>query len=69
MEPCIVVETTVNHCHYEGDATIIQMALSRALFLCRQIIDSNRCTFAFSEYITHTIHVFPMDKIKWLFKN
>jgi len=47
----------VNHCHYEGDTTIIQMALSIEIHgLCfyvwfvGQIIDSNGCTLAFFEY-------------------
>jgi len=31
MELCIVVESTVNHCHYEGDTTIIRMPLSREI--------------------------------------
>jgi len=31
MELCIVVESTVNYCHYEGDTTIIRMALSREI--------------------------------------
>jgi len=29
------MESTVNHCHYEGDTTIIQMVLSREIYkLC-----------------------------------
>jgi len=31
MEPCIVVESPVNNYHYEGDTTIIRMALSREI--------------------------------------
>ena len=52
-----MVELTVNHCQYEGDTTIIRVALSREIHgLCfyvwfvGQIIDSNRCTFVFFEY-------------------
>jgi len=57
MEPCIVVESIVNHCYYESD-TIIWMSLSREIqglcfyhvWFVRQIIYFNRCTFEFSEY-------------------
>ena len=31
MELCIVVDSTVNHRHYEDDATIIRMALSKEI--------------------------------------
>ena len=51
-----MVESTANHCRYEGDTTIIQMALSREIYglcfyawLVGQIIDSNGCTLAFFE--------------------
>ena len=58
MELCIVVDSTVNHCHYEDDATIIRMALSKEIQglhfyvrFVRQIIAFNGHTFsAFSEY-------------------
>jgi len=70
MELCNVVDSTVSHCHYEDDATIIWMALSKEIqrlgfyvLFVGQIIDSNGCTFAFK------MHVFPMDKKAWLFKN
>ena len=50
----IVVDSTVNLCHFEGDATIIRMALSKEIqeihfyaWFVGQIIDFNRCTFAF----------------------
>ena len=59
MELCIVVDSTVNHFHYEDDTTIIRMALSKEIqglhfyvWFVRQIIDSNGCTFVFSEYNT-----------------
>ena len=52
MELCIGVDSTVNHCHYEDDTTIIRMALSKETQVLRfyglfvgQIIDSNGSTF------------------------
>ena len=58
-----MVDSTVNHCHYEGDTTIIRMALSKEIQELRfyvwfvgQIIDSNECTFAFSKYSTKCIY-------------
>jgi len=52
MKPCIVVESTANHYHYEGDTIIIRMALSREVqrfcsyvWFVGKIIDSNGCTF------------------------
>jgi len=58
-----VVDSTVNHCHYESDTTMIQMAMSGEIkglcfyaWFVRQIIDSNGCTFAFSEYNTKYVY-------------
>ena len=63
MKLCIVVESTVNYCHYESDTTIIRMTLSREIqWLCfyawfvGQIIDSNGCTFTFFEYYTKCMY-------------
>jgi len=54
------VESTVNHCQYEGDTKIIQMALPKEIHgLCfyawfvRQIIG---CTFVFFEYNTKCMY-------------
>ena len=54
-----MVESTVNHYHYESDTTIIRLSLSREIqrlcfyaWFIRQIIDSNRYTFAVSGYNT-----------------
>jgi len=56
MKLCFVVDSTVNHCHYEDDTTIIRMALPKEIqglyfyaWFVRQIIDSNEYTFAFSK--------------------
>jgi len=63
MELCIALDSTVNHCHYEDDTTIIRMALSKEIqglrfyvWFVGQIIDSNGCTFAFSECNTKCIY-------------
>jgi len=63
MELCIVVDSTVNHCHYEDDTTIIRMALSKEIqglhfyaWFVGQIIDSNGCTFVFYEYNTKCMY-------------
>ena len=54
-----MVDSTVNHCHYEDDTTIIRMALSKEIqglcfyvWFVRQITDSYGCTFTFSKYNT-----------------
>ena len=54
-----MADSTVNHCHYEDDRTIMRMALSKEIqgfrlyvWFVGQIIDSNGCSFAFSEYYT-----------------
>jgi len=53
----------VNHCHYEDDTTILRIALSKEtqglrfyVWFFGQIIDSNRCIFAFSEYNTKCMY-------------
>jgi len=62
MELCIVLDATANHCHNEDDTTIIHMALSKEIQGLRfyvfvgQIIDSDGCTFAFSEYNTKCMY-------------
>jgi len=62
-ELCIVVDSTVIHCLYEGDTTIIRMALPKKIQglrfyvqFVRQIIDSNGCAFVFSEYNTKCMY-------------
>ena len=52
-----MVDSTVNHYHCKDDTTIIRMALSKEIqgfrfyvWFVGQIVDSNGCTFAFSEY-------------------
>ena len=57
----IVVESTVNNCHYESVATEIQMPLYREIHgpcfyvrFVRQIMDSNESTFALFVYSANT---------------
>jgi len=63
MELCIVVDSTVNHCHHKDDTTIVWMALSEEIqglrfyvWFVGQIIGSNGCTFAFSKYKTKCMY-------------
>ena len=77
MEPCIVVESTVNQS--EDDTTIIRVALSREIHgLClyvwvvEQIIDSNGFTsngFTSNGFTFAFFESDPKCKKDWLFKN
>jgi len=71
-----MADSTGNNCHYQNVTIIIRLQLCREIqgmyFYAQcvgQIMNSNWCTFAFSDHNIKNMY-FPMDKKKeWLFKN
>ena len=66
MELCIGVDSTVNHCHYEDDTTIIRMALSKDIRgLCFYVWFVGKLltlTGAFSKYNTKCMYFYWIRK-------